>query len=333
MYDPKTARFLQEDTYRGDPNDPLSLNLYTYCNNEPIMYDDPTGHNKNPVWAPYQVSSSDVKKAVQIKQQMQEKQKVETYKKLAQQTPAVVQIGTKKATAPDYKDYKEAKKIKEQVNKNQAKEKETNKVANKATGNSSLPSTVSSVSNTVGVTSRVGKTTVNVSFNPGDSIIKRIVTIGDGIIDALPNTNETSKPLKLINKAVELGGKEAKFSSGSVLSLGTLKNLQVVGKVAKGTGIVGTALTPFTELQTSMNMYKDDLALVAQYDPKNYNKALVVATVGSTADAASFGFGRSIANTIPSLVQLLPGKDPQWTQGWIDTVNANVNAKRIFIGK
>lgn len=43
-YDPKIARFLTEDTYTGDPNDPLSLNLYTYCKNEPIMYIDPTGH-------------------------------------------------------------------------------------------------------------------------------------------------------------------------------------------------------------------------------------------------------------------------------------------------
>jgi RHS repeat-associated protein len=44
MYDPKIARFMQEDTYTGDPNDPLSLNLYTYCHNEPMMYNDPTGH-------------------------------------------------------------------------------------------------------------------------------------------------------------------------------------------------------------------------------------------------------------------------------------------------
>lgn len=44
MYDPKIARFLQEDTYRGDLNDSLSLNLYTYCSNNPIMYWDPTGH-------------------------------------------------------------------------------------------------------------------------------------------------------------------------------------------------------------------------------------------------------------------------------------------------
>ena len=45
MYDPKVARFLQEDTYRGDPNDPLSLNLYAYTANNPITYYDPTGHN------------------------------------------------------------------------------------------------------------------------------------------------------------------------------------------------------------------------------------------------------------------------------------------------
>ena len=45
MYDPKIARFLQEDTYRGDPIDPLSLNLYAYCAYNPIMYYDPTGHN------------------------------------------------------------------------------------------------------------------------------------------------------------------------------------------------------------------------------------------------------------------------------------------------
>jgi len=44
MYDPTTARFMQEDSYTGNINDPLSLNLYTYCNNSPLIYDDPTGH-------------------------------------------------------------------------------------------------------------------------------------------------------------------------------------------------------------------------------------------------------------------------------------------------
>lgn len=43
-YDPKIARFLSEDTYSGQDDDPLSLNLYTYTHNEPMMYYDPTGH-------------------------------------------------------------------------------------------------------------------------------------------------------------------------------------------------------------------------------------------------------------------------------------------------
>lgn len=35
---------MNEDTYRGDPNDPLSLNLYTYTFNNPLSYYDLTGH-------------------------------------------------------------------------------------------------------------------------------------------------------------------------------------------------------------------------------------------------------------------------------------------------
>jgi len=43
-YDPAIARFMQEDTDRGSARDPLSLNLYTYCSNEPVKYYDPSGH-------------------------------------------------------------------------------------------------------------------------------------------------------------------------------------------------------------------------------------------------------------------------------------------------
>ena len=45
FYDAKLARFMQEDTYLGDHNDPLSLNLYAYCLNDPIKYHDPTGRS------------------------------------------------------------------------------------------------------------------------------------------------------------------------------------------------------------------------------------------------------------------------------------------------
>ena len=34
-----SRKVLQEDTYRGD-----GLNLYAYCANNPVVYDDPSGH-------------------------------------------------------------------------------------------------------------------------------------------------------------------------------------------------------------------------------------------------------------------------------------------------
>ncbi|WP_204343380.1 polymorphic toxin-type HINT domain-containing protein [Paenibacillus elgii] len=43
-YDPSVGRFINEDTYEGDINNPLSLNLYTYVYNNPLRYTDPSGH-------------------------------------------------------------------------------------------------------------------------------------------------------------------------------------------------------------------------------------------------------------------------------------------------
>ncbi|NHN34677.1 RHS repeat domain-containing protein [Paenibacillus agricola] len=44
-YDPSVGRFMNQDTYEGDINNPLSLNLYTYGHNNPLKYNDPSGHN------------------------------------------------------------------------------------------------------------------------------------------------------------------------------------------------------------------------------------------------------------------------------------------------
>jgi RHS repeat-associated protein len=43
-YNPYIGRFISEDSYWGEDDNPLSLNLYTYCSNNPIRYTDPTGH-------------------------------------------------------------------------------------------------------------------------------------------------------------------------------------------------------------------------------------------------------------------------------------------------
>lgn len=43
-YNPGIGRFITEESVRGKDNDPLSLNLYTYCHNDPINYAVPTGH-------------------------------------------------------------------------------------------------------------------------------------------------------------------------------------------------------------------------------------------------------------------------------------------------
>lgn len=48
-YNPTTGRFISRDSVMGKIDDPLSLNLYTYCHNNPIIGIDPSGHF--PKWA------------------------------------------------------------------------------------------------------------------------------------------------------------------------------------------------------------------------------------------------------------------------------------------
>ena len=40
-YNPVAGRFMQEDVYQGD-----GLNLYAYCGNNPVVYDDPSGYKR-----------------------------------------------------------------------------------------------------------------------------------------------------------------------------------------------------------------------------------------------------------------------------------------------
>ncbi|GMU13395.1 hypothetical protein WAL17_18250 [Waltera acetigignens] len=40
-YNPVAGRFMQEDVYQGD-----GLNLYAYCENNPVVYDDPSGYER-----------------------------------------------------------------------------------------------------------------------------------------------------------------------------------------------------------------------------------------------------------------------------------------------
>jgi RHS repeat-associated protein len=52
-YDAELGRFIQPDTIVPDPGNPQSLNRYSYCNNNPLAYVDPSGHDVQPVKKPW----------------------------------------------------------------------------------------------------------------------------------------------------------------------------------------------------------------------------------------------------------------------------------------
>ena len=50
-YDPETGRFISPDNINFlKPEKLTELNLYSYCANNPIMYQDPSGHDWNSFW-------------------------------------------------------------------------------------------------------------------------------------------------------------------------------------------------------------------------------------------------------------------------------------------
>ena len=44
FYDPEDGRFISRDSYRGNSVNPSTWNLYAYCANSPVNYEDPSGH-------------------------------------------------------------------------------------------------------------------------------------------------------------------------------------------------------------------------------------------------------------------------------------------------
>ena len=59
-YNPTTGRFISRDSFAGRRSDPLSLNLYTYCGNNPVLFTDPLGHDYYYFYGNDQAEAADV---------------------------------------------------------------------------------------------------------------------------------------------------------------------------------------------------------------------------------------------------------------------------------
>ena len=66
-YQAAIGRFTQRDSVTGELTDPLSLNLYTYCHNNPILYFDPSGHKSwGKIWEDFGSQLYDVYSTLQF---------------------------------------------------------------------------------------------------------------------------------------------------------------------------------------------------------------------------------------------------------------------------
>ncbi|OGS20460.1 MAG: hypothetical protein A2252_10525 [Elusimicrobia bacterium RIFOXYA2_FULL_39_19] len=70
-YDPTIGRFIQRDSVHGFVDDPLTLNRYTYCSNNPINYIDPKGLFFKELWR----GIKDVTRWTKIEQKIQRTEK------------------------------------------------------------------------------------------------------------------------------------------------------------------------------------------------------------------------------------------------------------------
>ena len=100
-YNPSTGRFISRDSYAGRRSDPLSLNLYTYCRNNPISYADPSGHSYATLPNGKRMSinsASDAKLFNELKSGKSQSSQVKTTTPIIQDSPITGGITTQQST-------------------------------------------------------------------------------------------------------------------------------------------------------------------------------------------------------------------------------------------
>lgn len=63
-YNPTTGRFISRDSFAGKNEDPLSLNRYTYCHNNPTRLIDPSGNSATALVNVFEKIAKETAKAV-----------------------------------------------------------------------------------------------------------------------------------------------------------------------------------------------------------------------------------------------------------------------------
>lgn len=187
---------------------------------------------------------------------------------------------------------------------------------------------VNDAANVATVVSKVNGVAVEVIINADGSKVVRAVNSLVNPTPYLPGGNST---INLVDDALHSGAAGVKALTGAkTVSQGktVLAITQTAGKIGNAAGTAGTILTPFIELDTSMSIFEEDLALIAQYGTEaEIREAVIWGSVAAVTDSGSWGFGRAVAKTPSALVRLLPGEDPAWTNSWDSAVNEYGNSR------
>ena len=100
-YQASIGRFISRDSFSGKKSDPLSLNLYTYCRNNPISYADPSGYSYATLPNGKRMSinsASDAKLFNELKSGKSQSSQVKTTTPIIQDSPITGGITTQQST-------------------------------------------------------------------------------------------------------------------------------------------------------------------------------------------------------------------------------------------